>query len=120
MFALLDRREVHWRFDDAPVEEMDVPVVVTRVAGIVRDHADRRAALMQLAQQIHDGFAALRIEIPGGLVRQEDHGFTPDGPRDGHALLLSARELTGKVFRTVRHADALEGLSHPLAALRWP
>src|SRR5216684_5931798 len=105
MSGLLDRREVHWRFDDASVEEMDVPIRVTRVPGIVRDHADRCAALMQLAQQIHDGFTALRIEIAGRLVRQEDHGFTPDGPSDGDALLLSPRELAGKVFRTVRHAD---------------
>src|SRR3984893_16678624 len=120
MSWLLDRREVHWRFDDAAVGEMDVPVGVPRVSGIVGDHADRRAALMQLAQQIHDGFTALRIEIAGRLVRQEDHGFTPDGPRDGDALLLSARELAGEVFRAVRHPDALEGPGHALAALRRP
>ena len=34
--------------DDAAVEQMDAAVGVARVARIVRDHADRRAALMQL------------------------------------------------------------------------
>ena len=35
-------------FDDAPVEEVDLPVSVTGEAGVVRDHADRRAFPVQL------------------------------------------------------------------------
>src|SRR5438874_8883908 len=48
--------------DDAAVEEMDGAVGVARVARVVRDHADRRAFTVQLAEQLHDGFAVLRVE----------------------------------------------------------
>src|ERR1043166_2749677 len=57
--------------DDLAVEEMDRPVGVRGVAGIVRHHADRRARTMQLPQQLHHRFAVFRIEITGGLVCQE-------------------------------------------------
>src|SRR5688572_14786080 len=51
--------------DDAAVEEMDAAIGVARVTRIVRDHADRRAFAVQLAQQLHDRFAVLRVEVTG-------------------------------------------------------
>ena len=63
---------------------------------------------MQLAQQIHHRFAALRIEVAGRLVGEQDERLAGDGARDGDALLLTARQLAGQVLRAVRHADAFE------------
>ncbi len=36
---------------------------------VVRNHANRGAALMQFAKQVHDRFAVMRIEVTGRLVR---------------------------------------------------
>src|ERR1051325_1994408 len=58
--------------DDAAVEEMDGAIRVARVARVVRDHADRGAFAVQLAEQFHDRLAVLRIEVACRLVRQQD------------------------------------------------
>ena len=76
--------------DDAAVEDVDAAVGVARVARIVGDHADRRAAAVQLAKQIHHRFAAARIEVSGRLVGEQDQRFAGDGAGDGDALLLAA------------------------------
>jgi hypothetical protein len=39
---------------------------------VVRDHANRRASLMQFAEQMHDSFAVVRIEVTGRLVREQN------------------------------------------------
>ena len=39
---------------------------------VVRNHANRGAALMQFAEQMHHSFAIVRIEVTGRLVRQQD------------------------------------------------
>ena len=103
--------------DDAAVEQVDAAVGVARVARIVRHHADGRAALMQLAEQIHHRFAALRIEVAGRLVGEQDDRLAGDRARHGDALLLTARELAGQVLGAMRHADALERRRDPLLAL---
>src|SRR5262249_7069816 len=79
--------------DDAAVEEMDLAVRVPGVPRVVRDHADRGAGAVEVAEEAHHGLAALGVQVPGGLVGQEDRGLGDDGPRHGHALLLAAREL---------------------------
>ena len=43
-----------------------------RVARVVRDHADRRAFAVQFLQQAHHGFAVLRVQVTGRLVREQD------------------------------------------------
>src|SRR5947209_1192018 len=44
-----DGRHLHPLLDDTAVEEVDAAIGVARVARIVRDHADRGAAHVQLA-----------------------------------------------------------------------
>jgi hypothetical protein len=39
---------------------------------IVCDHANCGAALMQFAEQMHDSFAVVRIEVTGRLVGKQD------------------------------------------------
>ena len=99
---------------------MDAAVGVTCVARVVGDHADRRAGPVKLAQQLHHRFAALRVEVAGRLVGEQDDRLARDRARHGDALLLTARELAGQVFRAVRHAHALEGVRDALAALGRP
>src|SRR5262245_45692989 len=107
-WRLLGDSHFHALLDDAAVEEMDAAIGVARVARVVRHHADRGARTVQLAEEIHHSFAAARIEVSSGLVREQDQRLAGDGARDGDALLLTARELAREVLRAVRHADALE------------
>ena len=75
---------------------------------VVRDHANRRAALMQFAEQMHDRFAVVRIEVTGRLVRQENRWSAGESAGNCDTLLLTAGELTRQVFRPMRHAYALQ------------
>src|SRR5256885_6370257 len=98
---LLRHSHLRLLFDDAAVEDVDAAVGVPRVARIVRDHADRRAAAVQLAQQIHHRFAAARVEVSGRLVREQDERLArgPARPRD--ALAPAARPLTREMLCAV-------------------
>ena len=58
---------------------MDLPVSVPGKAGIMRHHADGRAFAMQFAQQFHDGFAILGVEIARRFVGEEDARFAAQG-----------------------------------------
>ena len=111
---------LHGFVDDASVEEVDAAIGVPRVAWVVGDHADRRAGLVELAEELHDRFAALRIEVAGRLVGEQDDRLAGDRARHGDALLLTAGQLARQVFRAVRHAHALEGVGHTLAAFGRP
>ena len=104
-------------FDDAAVEQVDRAIGVRGVARIVRDHADRRAAAVQLAKQLHHRFAVRRIEVTRRLVGEEDERIAGDGAGDGDALLLTAGELRRIVLHAVAHAHALERIGDALLAL---
>jgi hypothetical protein len=110
-------RDRHFRllFDDAAVEAWSLRSA--RIPRVVRDHADGRAGAVQLAEQVHDRFAAARVEVAGRLVGQQDERLAGDGARHRDALLLTARELAGEVLGPVRHADALERGFDALLAL---
>ena len=88
------------------------------VARIVRHHADRGALLVQVAQQVHDRLAVVRVQVAGGLVGEQDRRVPSQPAGHRHALLLTAGELRGVVLHAVRHADLLQRLLHALLALR--
>src|SRR2546429_1067363 len=72
---------------------------------------------MQLAQQLHDGFAVGRVEVPGRLVSQESRGASEAGSRRRRPLLLAAGQLRWVMLRPVRHPRPLERRLRPLLAL---
>jgi hypothetical protein len=93
---------------DATIEQAhDAPGLV-RIARIVGDDADGGASGMQLAEQLHDRFAVLGVQVAGGLVGQENGGLTDHGARDGDALLLTSRKLRKIVTRALGHTHALQ------------
>src|SRR5690606_25269152 len=85
--------------DDTAVEEVDRAIRMPRVAGVVRDHADRRAFLVQLFEELHDRLAVLRVEVAGGLVSEQDGRGAGHRAGNGDALLLTTRELRRQVLR---------------------
>ena len=61
---------------------------------VVRHHQDGLAVLVhERLQQVQDLVGALAVEVAGGLVAEQEGGVGHDGARDGHALLLPARQL---------------------------
>src|SRR5437870_3128013 len=101
---LLDRRKLNRLVDNAAVEEVDIPLGESRVTLIVRHHANRCAALMQLMQQLHHRFTALRVEVTSRLVGEKDRGLTRYCTRHRNALLLPSGKLAWQVFRAMHDA----------------
>src|SRR6266567_7344542 len=97
---------------------MDGAVGEARVARVVRHHADRRALTMKLVEELHYRFPVLRVEVPGGLVGEQDGGLATQRSRHRYALLLAARKLRWVVLHPVRHPDFFQRLGGPRLALR--
>ena len=76
---------------------------------VVGDEHDGDAFLDQGGEQLEDARHVLHVEVAGGLVGEDEGGRADDGPGDGHALALAARELRGSVVKPVRHPHALQG-----------
>ena len=87
---------------------MDGALGVVRVSRVVGDHADGGAALMDVAEEIHDRVPIFGVEISGWLIGKQNHGVTDESACDGDALLLAAGELGGVMFGTVDHFDAFQ------------
>ena len=63
---------------------------------------------VQLLEQRDERGAVRAVEIPGGLVGEEDRRRADERARDGSALELSTRELVRAVLGTRAHAEAFE------------
>src|ERR1019366_7015778 len=59
-------------------------------------------------QKFHHCFAIARIQIPCGLVCQQNGRLPSQRASDGHALLLTAWELRRIVPQALRHPDPLQ------------
>ena len=71
-----------------------------------RGHAD---PFLQLPQLEAHALAQLGVEIAQGLVEQQHAGLEHDRAREGHALLLTAGELTGAAIAVLFEAHQREG-----------
>ena len=79
---------------------------------------DRLAELLvEPVQQRQHFLRALRVELAGGLVEQDQRRVGHDRARDRDPLLLAARELARVVVQPVVQPDDAERDPHPLVAL---
>src|SRR2546426_293337 len=76
---------------DQPVAQRHDASCVRCDVVLVRHHHDGLALAVQLREHLHDLAARRGIEVPGGLVREQDRGLVDQRPRDGHTLTLPAR-----------------------------
>ena len=84
--------------DDQAVAKGDDAVHIGGDLSVVRDHYDRQSALaVKAGDDFHDLDRNGRVQVSGGLVGEQDGGFVDQGARDGHALLLAARQLIGVI-----------------------
>ena len=86
----------------AAVEEGHPVGDVACEAQFVGDEQQGHAFTGQPAQHRQHLAAQFRVEGAGGFVAKEDLRFHRQGPGDGHALLLPARQLGRPVMRAVR------------------
>ena len=82
----------------------------------MRDHDDELVA-RDLGEQVHDLHAGHAVQRSRGLVGEDGLGIADDGARDGDALHLSARELSGLLFEHPPEPHADEGVLGKLALL---
>ena len=76
---------------------------------VVRDHHDGLVELhVEPPEQLEHLVRALRVELAGRLVEQDERRVGDDGARDGDALLLAARELARVVVQPVGEPDDAE------------
>ena len=79
---------------------------------------DRRAALVQRSEQLHDLFALRRVQVAGRLVGEDDLRVGDHRARDADELLLAARELVRIEILLADDLKAVEDVAdHALAIL---
>src|SRR6267378_3859255 len=90
--AVLQRIEMQM-----PVGQLDAAVGLACNVRIVRHHQDRVARVVQLAENLkHHVFVGF-VKIAGRLVGKNQLRLIDECTRDGHALLLAAGKLRGKM-----------------------
>src|SRR6185437_10222321 len=83
--------------DHPAILEHDRPAAKGGDVGLVR-HEDYRPALcVELLDEGHDTIRTAGIQVARGLICQDHHGLVDQRPRDGHTLLLSARQLARRM-----------------------
>ena len=80
-----------------------------RDSGVVRGYHQRGAAFgAQREEQIHDLLAGVRIEITGGLIRQDNRRTVDQRAGDGHPLLFAAGQFRGPMVHAFTETDAFQ------------
>jgi hypothetical protein len=102
---------------DLPVHQVHVALRAARQLRVVRHEQDRRAHLVDLLEQVHHLARHERIQVAGGLIRQQERRVAGDRPRDRDALLLATGQLRRHMFHARGETDELEGAGDTLAAV---
>ena len=91
--------------DDAALLERDDALAERgHDLGVVGGHHDRHAELVDPQQELEDLPADQRVEVAGRFVGDDQARVVDEGPGDGRALLLAARQLRGDLLRLRRSA----------------
>ncbi len=102
-----------WSRTTFPPVELDHPAAHRVDDGVVvRGHHHGGAGSIDAVEQLHDVDRRRRVEVPGGLVGQQDQRPVHERARDRHALLLAARQLVRVVLHLVLQPDQLDDLRH--------
>ena len=81
------------------------------------DDHDGAAGGVQVTQQRDDLGGGARVEIPGGLVGQQDRRMPHQRTGDGDTLAFAARQLRGTVAGPAAQADTFEHVGGALTPL---
>ena len=70
-------------------------------------HEDGGAPRVDLAKQVHDLEREIRVQIAGGLVRQQQYRVADQRTGDRHALLFAPGQVAGIRVHPVLKPDPL-------------
>ena len=90
------------------VHEHDVVGNVSGIAHFVGDHDHRHAAGGKVGHQRQHALDQFGVQCRGGLIEEHHLRLHRECPRDGHPLLLSARQVGPPGVGLVRKADEFE------------
>ncbi len=83
---------------------------------LVGDHDDGLAVVVGgPAHEVQQLGGRVRVQLPGGLVGEDDARPRRQGAGGGHPLLLAARELGGAVLEALAQVEGVDHLLHPVA-----
>src|SRR4029079_8448898 len=92
--------------DDAAVIQLDRSIVgPANEIQIVRRHYHRGSRRIDVAQKLEHTASSALVEVPGGLVGDENEWVVDQCARDCNALLLAARKLAREIGRLGRQTD---------------
>src|SRR5215472_5593481 len=83
--------------------------------GVVGGHDHGRAGPVDPVENFHDPDRGSRVDVPRGLVRQQDHGPVDERPGHRDPLLLTAGQFVGHPLVLALQADQVDDLGYDLA-----
>ncbi len=86
---------------DLTVAELNNALAVVGHTLIMRHHNDRQSAAVEIGNHLQNRRSGLGVEVPGGLIGEDDRRIGDQCTGDGRALLLASGELTGAVAHPV-------------------
>src|SRR5450631_1186725 len=75
---------------------------------------DGHAHFLEAFEEVHDLQGQVRIEIAGGLIRNQKRRLTDDGARDADALLFADREFARQRALLAEKPDLIKRRTHAL------
>ena len=94
------------------ISNFNHPIAVARIDFGVRYLNNRCALLIQLLEELHDLLGLAGVQIPRGLIRQQQRRLVNHRARNAHQLLLSAGKLRRIQIFLADNLEAVERVSH--------
>ncbi|KLD74711.1 hypothetical protein Y886_31065 [Xanthomonas hyacinthi DSM 19077] len=92
------------------IQHVDLAIGQLCVLGIVGNHANGRAALVEASKKLHDDFSVFSVQVACRLVSQDDWWLADNGSGYRNALLLAAGKLGGKMGGPMAEFNQIKGL----------
>ena len=99
------------------VDDRDPLAQLVGLLHVVRREDDRLTTAVELADDVPEREAALRVEARGRLVEEQHVGVVHDRPRDHQPLRHAARKLVDGGARPIREPKLLEQLTGSVVRL---
>ena len=103
--------------DDLAVGKTQSALRRSAARGIVRDHHDGLAFLIELLEIANHLSTGVGIEVSGGFIGEDDRWIIGQHPRQRHALLLSHAQFTRFMMDSVPESDPLQEVGRPFLLL---
>src|SRR5258708_2728208 len=82
--------------------------------GVMGRHDDGRPGPVDPVQDLHDADRGCRVDVPGGLIRKQDHRAVHERPGHRYPLLLATGQLVRHPVPLTLQADQVDHLGHDL------